>query len=89
MYARSNGMSVLSAATCYPIEVVQEFKEAAKNAYLKALKSSKSYEVETLKLARYDLEQLREEFEYWSEVEGLILGLCSGMRYRNVIPLDI
>jgi hypothetical protein len=87
---RVNGSSlpVHIAAYSYTLEDVQVFKEAAKNAYVKALKSSKSYEVETLKLARYDLKELREEFIYWCEVEAAIEGISMGMRYRNVIPLD-
>lgn len=75
----------------YSLAEIDEFRDTAKRAYLKALASSELYEAEGLKLRRYALEKLRLEYEYWCDVKNMVerFGTTSHpIMYRRVIPMD-
>lgn len=86
------GASVKTTAMRYSLATAMRIREIAERAYEKALGSAKSYDAEGLRLQRYDLLELRTEFEYWCDVVNEIEKYGSTQHpliYKRVIPVDL
>lgn len=84
--------SIKTTAMRYSLATAMRIRDLAERAYEKALGSSRSYDAEGLRLQRYDLLELRTEFEYWCDIVNEIekFGTTNhSLIYKRVIPVDL
>lgn len=79
----------MSCTPLWTLEEAQEMLEGWKNAY-KAVMSAKSYTIDGRTLTRQNIQEIKQEMQYWQDIIAQITGQqCNINRVMRVIPRDL